>query len=221
MLGAGCWVLASVRVVGDGRRRLDTAGRAVAVDAETGQKASAEFGQFCRAPVTWPVTWNDDFLNDGGSFGAGVTAEQDDAVGELEGFVDVVRDQQNGGRCRSVHVEEQVLHLEPGQRVERAEWFVEEEDAGVSGQGPRERRPLGHASRDLPRSVPGEFAEADEFDEFPHARAARGFGRAAWQAECDVVCDAAPRQETRFLKSDGCSVVEAGDGRAVDEHPTR
>jgi hypothetical protein len=65
-------------------------------------------------------------------------AEQDDAVGELQRLIDVVGDEEHGSGLGGMHVEEQVLHLQSGEGVERAERLVEEEHAGVPGERARE-----------------------------------------------------------------------------------
>ena len=95
----------------------------------------------------------------------GSDAEQDHAVGELERLVDVVGDQEDRRRRRGVDVEQEVLHLQPGQGVERPERLVEQQHPWVAGQGPRQRRSLGHAARDLPRPVAGEGRQTDQVEQ--------------------------------------------------------
>ena len=57
-----------------------------------------------------------------------------------------------------VDVQQQVLHLDPGQRVQCAERLVEQEDARVAGQGAGQRGALGHAAGDFARAVLGELS---------------------------------------------------------------
>src|SRR5690606_22161966 len=88
-----------------------------------------------------------------------VLAEEHYAVGEVESLIDVVRHEKDGRGLGRMNVEEQVLHLQPGQRVEGSEWLVEHENAGFAGEGARQRCTLGHPSRYLARAQLGGFTE--------------------------------------------------------------
>jgi hypothetical protein len=145
-------------------------------------------------------------------------AEQDDAVGQLQGLVDVVGDEQHRGGGRGVHVEQQVLHLEPGEGIQGAERFVEQEHTGVPGQGTGQGGALGHATGDGGGPVPGERGEAHEVEQFGDAGATGLAGGAARQTERHVVGHGAPGQQPGFLKTDGATGAEVGDGGTVDLH---
>src|SRR6478752_1135047 len=135
---------------------------AVGVDAQALEQAAAQLRELDRATVTGPGSGHLDDLGDAGSrVGAGLP-EDDDAVGELECLVDVVGDQQHRGRRGAVDVEQQVLHLHPGQRVEGAERLVEQQQPGPPGQGPGERGALRHAAGDLARAQPALVGEPHE-----------------------------------------------------------
>ena len=131
-------------------------------------------------------------------------AEQDDAVGEVERLLDVVRDEQDRRRLGGVHLAQQVLHLQPGQRVEGAERLVEQQDAGVAGQGPGERRraapsrrrPAAAAARPSPRARRGAGARRPAPRRRPSG--CRGAGRARrCAAACATAGAAAPGTRPR------------------------
>ncbi len=71
-------------------------------------------------------------------------AEQHDAVGEHECFIDVVGDEEDRGRLDAVDVEQEVLHGEPGERIQGSERLIEDEHAGVAGECPGQRSALRH-----------------------------------------------------------------------------
>ena len=123
------------------------------VDPETGEQVGAELGQFGRPPVAWTITGDGDDLADGGAIGARLRRQEEDPVGELDGFVDVVRHQEDGRRGGRVDVEQQVLHPEAGQGIERPERLIEQEHPGVPGERPGQGRPLGHPTGDLAWSM--------------------------------------------------------------------
>ena len=81
-------------------RSVLVAGGAVAVDAEAVEQATPELGELGRPAVAGPMAGHDDGLADDGAGLVAVLPEQDDAVGELERLVDVVRHEQHrGGLC--------------------------------------------------------------------------------------------------------------------------
>ncbi len=74
--------------------------------------------------------------------------KDDDAVGEEHRLVDVVGDEDDGLALGLP--QRQQLELQPlaGQRVERAERLVHEQDERVGGQRAGDRHALAHAARD-------------------------------------------------------------------------
>ena len=185
-------------------------GVGVAVDAEAGEQLGAELGQLGRAAVARADARDGHDLADRRAAGARLGAEQDHPVGELEGLVDVVGDEQHRRRRRGVDVEEEVLHLQPGQGVERPERLVEQQHPRVAGQGAGERRPLGHAARDLARPMAGEGRQPDELEQLARRARDRRRRRPGRQPERDVAGQRPPRQEPRLLERDGAARVDAG-----------
>src|SRR5205085_857982 len=81
----------------------------------------------------------------------GARRHDDDAVGELDRLLDVVRDEEDRLFLRLPDAEELASHYEPRDRVERAEGLVEVEDVGVDGQGARHLEALLHPAGKLLR----------------------------------------------------------------------
>ena len=102
------------------------------------------------------------------------------------------------GRWRSHSREHQAVHGDPGQRVERAERLVQQEQAGLADQGPGQRRPLGLATGQRQRPGAGPFGQADLLQR-PAGRRARRPGRAA---RGHVGQHPAPGQQPRLLERD-------------------
>ena len=78
-------------------------------------------------------------------------AEDEDAVGKEDGFLEVVGDEQD----RDVHffpdLQEVILHLGTREGVEGAEGFIHDEDAGFVGQCPGDGDALFHAAAEFVR----------------------------------------------------------------------
>ena len=73
---------------------------------------------------------------------------------------------------------ELVLQLGAGQRVERRQRLVEQQDVGIDGERAGDRDALAHAAGQLGRPAVGGVAEADHVDVAPHARLPLGARRA-------------------------------------------
>ena len=78
--------------------------------------------------------------------GGGAGAHHDDAVGKLDGFVDIVGDEDDGFALRLPDAQQFTAHDEAGDGIERAEGLVEKEHVGVDGQRARHFEPLLHAA---------------------------------------------------------------------------
>ena len=77
------------------------------------------------------------------------------AIVERRGFFDVVSDQHRGEPGALPGLLDEGLHLDPGQGVEGPERFVQQQEAGVAGDGPGQRNPL--------LLAPGEGSEGQSF----------------------------------------------------------
>jgi hypothetical protein len=80
----------------------------------------------------------------------GSAIEKDDAVGEVEGFVEVVGDEQDGLADAREKIAEHGLHFGAGEGIEGTEGFVHEEDCRIVGERASESNALALASGELP-----------------------------------------------------------------------
>ena len=78
--------------------------------------------------------------------GDAALVEDEHAVGEREGLVDVVGDEQDRGLVPPPELDHEVVHLDAGQRVQRAERLVEQQQVGLADQRAGERDALGLAA---------------------------------------------------------------------------
>lgn len=148
-----------------------------------------------------------------------LAAQDQHPIGQQHGLLHVVRHQNRCGTGPLLHRVEQVLHPQPGQRVQRGQRFVEQQDAGLPRQGTRQAGALGHAAGDLTRVVAGEFAQADDVEPTLYGRKSFRPLDAARQSEGDVGRQRPPRQQPRFLKHHGAARVDPANRLAVDFDP--
>ena len=131
-------------------------------------------------------------------------AHHQDAVGEEDRLVHVVGDEHDGFRRLREDVGDLALELLARDGVERPERLVEQQDAGVERERPREPDALLHAAGNLVRIVRGKAVELDELHEAFGARLA--FRRRKFrdlQAEGDVLRHREPRKQVELLEHHG------------------
>src|SRR5262249_55628249 len=87
--------------------------------------------------------------------------DDSDPVGDLEGLLLVVRDEDG----RQADLAEAPAKLRPDLHVQRAEGLVQQEDLRLVGQRPRQGDPLLLAARELARVALAEASEADEVEQ--------------------------------------------------------
>ncbi len=68
--------------------------------------------------------------------------EQDYPVGQGDGFCHFMCDQNRGESAGKPHGFQQRLHFNSRERIERAQWFIEQEQAGMVDQGAGEGHTL-------------------------------------------------------------------------------
>jgi hypothetical protein len=107
-----------------------------------------------------------------------------------------VGDKQDGGRVPAAELLEQRVHPDPGQRVKRSEWLVEQQQLRLTNQCARQRDPLRLTAGQRLGPVAFVVGQADlvERPSAPPCRIATG------DPEDDVVEDTCPWQQPRVLK---------------------
>ena len=154
---------------------------------------------------------------DAGLDAAGAGGHDIEGVGEEDGFVDVMGDEEHGFTAGFPDAEQELLHREAGLGVERAEGFVHQEDAGFHHQGAGDADALFHAARKLIGEGGFEVLQADAGEGLAGDGVAFG-AREAFEAggEGDVLEHGEPGEEGGFLEHHGAVGTGFGDGVAED-----
>src|SRR5215211_6098061 len=90
--------------------------------------------------------------------------EHDDPVRQVDRLVDVVGHEQHGHAELLADAQHEVLQVAARLRVDGRERLVHQQDLGLVGERPRDRHPLLHAARQLPRVAVDEARKADRLD---------------------------------------------------------
>src|SRR6266404_955398 len=134
--------------------------------------------------------------------------QQHDALAEPDRLADVVGNEQDRQPGIAPDPLELLVEEVAGDRIERAERLVEQEDSRLLGEGPGERDALAHAAGQLVRPLPGKAREVDEIEEVGHGLAALPAGDAAEaQGELDIFGGRQPREEGCLLEDECRSVA--------------
>ena len=123
---------------------------------------------FGAAGVSWAGEWDGDVGGEAARSGG----EDEDAVGEDDGFVDAVCDEEDGCALPGPDGEEFGLEVGAGLGVEGAEGFVHQEGFWACGEGAGDADALAHAAGEFVGVARGEGFEAGEGEHF----AGRGCG---------------------------------------------
>lgn len=123
----------------------------------------------------------------------------------------VVGDEQRGKATAAPQAFDEAVHFDAGERIERAQGFIEQQQARVVHQGTRQ----GHTLALAARQACGPFAQA-----ITQAHAGQHIGGCAAlggrQAQGHVVGHAFPGQQARVLEHDAGAVAQAAHAVAVD-----
>jgi len=152
-------------------------------------------------------------------------AEQRDVIAEVERFVEVVGDEEDGFAKTRKQGAEHVLHFGAGERVERAEGLVHEEDGGVGGECAGKADALALTSGELVRIAAGEGGgiEPDGGEQFVTATVTFFAGTAlGFEHDGDVALHGEVGEEAGLLDDVADAAAEGNEvpvthGLAVDE----
>ena len=78
--------------------------------------------------------------------GRGAGREHDDPVGQVDGLINIVRDEYGREPEFLPQAKERVFQLHTGESVDCGEWLIKDDQAGFPRQGTGDCRPLLHAS---------------------------------------------------------------------------
>ena len=143
------------------------------------------------------------------------SAHDDHAVGELDGFVDIMGHEDDGLALGLPDAKQFAAHDEARDGVQRAERLVEEEHVRIDGQGARDFKPLLHAAGKLRRVSLFEPLQPDHLDVVRDAALAF-CARQFEQAEADVAFDGEPGEDAAFLEDEDAARVGAAHCFAID-----
>jgi hypothetical protein len=154
---------------------------------------------------------------------AGVGAQHQDAVGEQDGFLDVVRHHHEGlGReaLALPQLQQLTAQVLRGQHVQGAERLVHQQGRGLDHQRPGEADALAHAARQLLGVGGLVTVQADDVDGPQRALGPLGGGHpAGLQAQLHVLLHGEPRQQREGLEDHRGLPVAAGQPLAAEQHP--
>ena len=74
-------------------------------------------------------------------------AQDDDSIGELHGFIDVVRDKDDRAPFSLPNAEKLAAHDHAGDGIQGAEWLVKKENVGIDRESAGDLKALFHAAR--------------------------------------------------------------------------
>ncbi len=146
-----------------------------------------------------------------------------DPIGEEDGFVDRVGDEQDRLLRLSGFPDAEKLGLEElaGLCVQCRERFVEDEDLRLVGEHTGDGDALTHTARELMRQPICGVLETHRLQYLGCALATFGFGDAAnLEADLDVLLRSEPGEQSVSLEYDSDVLVDPGDTLAVDEYST-
>jgi hypothetical protein len=151
----------------------------------------------------------DDFVN------APATLGQDhDAIGEVQSLIDIVSHQNNSCSGSLSDVDQQILHQQTGQSVERREGFIEKQYPWVTRKTPSESSSLRHSPRDLTWNVLFESGQSDTGKKVKNLLVA-SFSSGA---DRNIVFQTEPRQQSRLLENKTATSIDALDRQTVNCH---
>ena len=140
----------------------------------------------------------------------------DDAISHVDGFVNVVGDQEHGGAAGLPEVQHLILHAHARERVERAQRLIEQQHLGMINQRPGQGNALGHAAGKMMRVGVGKCFQANQTHEIVHFRPFLLEQAARDQAGLNVAGDGEPGEEVGILKNQTAFGAGAGDRIVAD-----
>jgi hypothetical protein len=129
-----------------------------------------------------------------------------------------VGDEHDGDAAAGPDRQQLALELLSGERIERAERLVHQQDAGIVGEHARNGDALLHAAGELVRVAIGGALEAYEFHELVGDRLHLGARQPPLaRAEADVLAHRHPGEQRVVLEHHAAVAAGAADALAVDE----
>jgi hypothetical protein len=171
----------------------------VFVDPKFMQQAGAKLGE---RRIGMPTGLGDIHLD----IEADVAVGQDKySIGQKDGLIHVMGHQKNCRLMTSTQLLQKSVHSNARQGIQRAKWFVQEQEAGVSNQGASERRSLRFASRERFRPIPSVVVESNLAEGALSTQRHVG----SRQSEHDIGQYSSPGKKSSVLEHHGASLRDA------------
>src|SRR5207249_4804550 len=148
---------------------------------------------------------------------AGTRSHNNDAVAHVDGFIDVMSNKQHGSAPRLPKAQHFILHTHPGKGIERAEWFVEQENFRVVDERSRESNALGHTPGKMVRISVAKCFEAHEPHEFVHLISFLAQHSTRDETGLDVAANGEPGKQIGVLKDETTLGARTGNFFFADE----
>jgi len=163
--------------------------------------------------VAWPRKIDiDDFLDCGGS-----RTHHEDAIGQLDGFLDIVRDKKDCFLLALPDAHKIGAHFQAGQKIERAERFVHINEVRVGRECACDLNPLTHSTGKLVRVRVFKTGQTYHLDVARDNALALALLLLA-QTKADVLAYVQPRENAVLLENENASRIGAAHGLALDQH---
>eukprot|EP01022_Parablepharisma_sp_SALTPOND_P005681 TRINITY_DN1232_c0_g1_i1.p3 TRINITY_DN1232_c0_g1~~TRINITY_DN1232_c0_g1_i1.p3 ORF type:complete len:583 (+),score=222.90 TRINITY_DN1232_c0_g1_i1:13557-15305(+) len=143
--------------------------------------------------------------------GNGTIAHDQDAVGQQDGLIHVVRDQQHARTMTRQQLAHQRMHADAGQRIEGGKGFIQQQQARLAHQGTRQCHALCLATGEVTWPVIESTTQPDLFQR----RLCERLADPVIEAQGDIAPERIPRDQARFLEHHGW-LRRAIDATAVD-----
>ena len=150
--------------------------------------------------------------------GAGTVGHDDGAVGQVDRFLDRVRDEDDGGAEDFPDFQQFILQVAPRQGIQRAERFIHQHDGRIEGQHAGDGHALAHAAGQVFRVAGTEFRQAQHAQQHVDSFLDLGWRLAGdFQAESDIALDGHPREQRVFLEYHAAVGTGLGDQLAAGQ----
>src|SRR5437899_4215053 len=146
--------------------------------------------------------------------------QDDDAVAHVNGFVDVVSNEQHGSAPGLPKAQNFILHTHTGKSIEGAEWLVEQKNFGMINQGASQSYALRHSARKVMRISVGEGFQANEAHKLFHLTAFLLEHAAGSEPRLNITTHRQPRKKIGILKEKASFSAGARDWLLVYEQLT-
>src|SRR5437899_13076229 len=146
--------------------------------------------------------------------------QDDDAIAHVNGFVDVVSNEEHCSAPVLPKAQEFILHTHAGERVEGAERLIQQKNFGMINQGASQSYALRHSARKVMRISVGESFQANKAHKFSHFIAFLLEHATGSEPRLNITTHRQPRKKIGILKDKASFSAGARDWLLVYEQLT-